>query len=157
MEVSRKDLEERYAELNDDALLSRYSSGTLTELAAAVAREELERRGIPLPQPPAPEAPEPEPPAPPDIASAGSLVTISAKLNWFEANILCSLLHSEGIPAQLADTHLATAHHFLSFATGGIRIFVPERSVARVREIAAAFQRGEYSLDDDATDEPAKP
>jgi len=151
MDVSRKDLEERYAELNDDALLKRYSSGTLTELAAGAAREELERRGIPLPQP---TAPEPPPPAAPDIATAGPLVAISAKLTWFEANILCSLLHSEGIPAQLADTHLATAHHFLSFATGGVRILIPERSVARVSEIVAAFERGEYSLDDDDTEPP---
>ena len=139
MEVSRKDLEERYAELKDEALLERYSSGTLTELAAGVARAELQRRGISLPQPP---APEPEPPAAPDLALAGPLV---------------SFVHSEGIPAQLADTHVATAHHFLSFATGGIRILVPQRSVTRVREIAAAWQRGEYALEDDGTEEPAKP
>jgi hypothetical protein len=150
MEVSRKDLEERYAELNDEALLDRYSSGTLTELAAQVARAELGRRGLPLPQPAPPESP-----AGPDLAMAGPLVAITAKLTWFEANILCSLLHSEGIPAQLADTHVATAHHFLSFAAGGIRILIPERSVTRVREIMAAFQRGEYALEDDGTDEPA--
>lgn len=152
MEVSRKDLEERYAELNDEALLARYSSGTLTELAAAVARAELLRRGIPLPRPTAAEAS-----AAPDLATAGPLVAVATKLQWFEANILCSLLHSEGIPAQLADTHLATTHHFLSFATGGIRVLVPQRSVTRVREIIAALQRGDYALDDDATEEPAKP
>src|SRR5688572_27507083 len=90
MEVSRKDLEERYAELNDEALLARYSSGTLTELAAAVARAELLRRGIPLPRPTAAEAP-----AAPDLATAGPLVAVATKLQWFEANILCSLLHSE--------------------------------------------------------------
>ena len=152
MEVSRKDLEKRYAELNDEALLERYSSGTLTELAAQVARAELRLRGLPLPQP----APDPEPPAGPDLATAGPLVAITAKLTWFEANILCSLLHSEGIPAQLADTHVATAHHFLSFAAGGIRILIPEHSITRVRDIMAALQRGEYAIEDDGTDEPAR-
>ena len=152
MDVSRKDLEERYAELNDDALLERYSSGTLTELATGVARAELRRRGIELPQPPAAEPAATESPAAPDLAAAGPLVAVAAQLTWYEANILRSLLHSEGVAAELADAHLATAHHFLSAATGGVRILVPERSLARVREITAALQRGEYALDDDGTE-----
>ena len=154
MEVSRKDLEERYAELNDEALLERYSSGTLTELATGVARAELRRRGIALPQPPAAEPAATDAPAAPDLATAGPLVAVTAHLTWYEANILCSLLHSEGVAAELADAHLATAHHFLSAATGGVRILVPERSLPRVREIMAAFQRGEYALDDDGTEQP---
>jgi hypothetical protein len=144
MDVNRQELERRYAEVNDQELLDRDASGTLTELAKSVVRAELRRRGI---TPPTPTPREGHTPAPPP-AAAGPLVPIAAQLTWSEANILCSLLHSEGIAAEPMDSYLATAHPILSSVTGGIRILVPEAEVAHVHEVIAALKRGDYALEE---------
>jgi hypothetical protein len=146
MDVNRQDLERRYADVNDQELLDRYASGTLTELAESVVRAELRRRGLTPPEAPAPS----EDVAPAAIPrAAGPLVPIAAQLTWSEANILCSLLHSEGIAAEPMDAYLATAHPILSSVTGGIRILVPESNLARVHEVIAALKRGDYALEED--------
>jgi hypothetical protein len=71
--------------------------------------------------------------------------------------MLCSLLHSEGLACQLADAYLSTAHHFLSAATGGVRLLVAERDLPRVSEVIAALKRGDYALDDESVKESDEP
>src|SRR5688500_5764889 len=143
MKVSREELERRYAEVSDQELLDRHSSGTLTELANSVVRQELRRRGIPLAL--APDEPTAhEPPVP---EARGPLVPVATQLTYTEANILCSLLNSEGIAAELAHAYLSTAHHFLSASTGGVRLLVAESDLPRVGEVIAALKRGEFALD----------
>jgi len=152
MDVTRKDLEQRYAEVNDQALLDGYASGTLTEMAASVVRDELRRRGIPLPTAPT-EQTAPVPHAP---AGTGPLVSVAKQLTWVEANILCSLLNSEGIAAELGDAYLATAHQFLSSTTGGISLLVHESNLLRARDVIAAMKRGEFALDDEGREQSSK-
>jgi hypothetical protein len=146
MEVSREDLERRYAEVSDQELLDRYSSGTLTELAKSVVREESRRRGLSV----ALATDEPAALEPPVPQARGPLVPVATQLTYTEANILCSLLNSEGIACELAHAYLSTAHHFLSASTGGVRLLVAESDLPRVREVIAALKRGEYALDHEA-------
>jgi hypothetical protein len=141
MDTTRSDLERRYAHVSDEELRDRYASGTLTELAKSVVRDELRRRAIAVPTPRAA-------PATPSPVATATLVPIAAQLTWTEANILGSLLHTEGIAAQLLDEYLATGHPVLSSVTGGIRLLVPEASVPRVHEVIAALRRGDYALEE---------
>ena len=87
-------------------------------------------------------------PADPPPVGTGPLVSIATQLTYTEAHILSSLLSSEGIAVELGDAHLATAHQFLSAATGGVRLLVQASNVARVSEVIAALKRGDYALDD---------
>jgi hypothetical protein len=143
MDVTRAELERRYAAVSDQELLDRHSSGTLTELANSVVREELRRRGISVASAPN----EPTGHEPPVPEARGPLVPLAAQLTYTEANILCSLLNSEGIACELAHAYLSTAHHFLSASTGGVRLLVAESDLPRVGEVIAAFKRGDYALD----------
>ena len=144
MDISRKELEQRYAAVNDEALLDRYTSGTLTELAMGVVTDELRRRGIALPKT---ARAEPELADAPPVGT-GPLVSIASQLTFTEAHVLASLLRSEGIAVELGDAHLATAQNFLSAATGGVRLLVQASNVPRVGEVIAALKRGDYALDD---------
>ena len=56
MSVTHADLEARFRKLEDDELLRRSQSGDLTEMAQAIARTEIERRGLKSREPP--ESPE---------------------------------------------------------------------------------------------------
>jgi hypothetical protein len=143
MEITRQDLERRYAEVSDQELLDRHASGTLTELATDVVREELRRRGIAVASAPD----EPTADEPPIPRARGPLVPVALQLTYTEASIVCSLLNSEGIACELAHAYLSTAHHFLSAATGGVRLLVAESDLPRAGEVIAAFKRGEYALD----------
>lgn len=89
----------------------------------------------------------PADPAAPAPAPA-DLVRITTHLEWAEAHVLQSLLESEGIPVVLADTNLATAHPFLSSATGGIRALVHAKNLTRAQEVIAALKRGDFELDE---------
>lgn len=146
MNINREDLKTRFRTLADEVLLQRYLSGGLTELALDVAREELCERGIELPML-ANEDPVDDQRV--FSESSGTLVYVANHLTWIEAQLLCSFLDSEGIPATLADAHMSTTNQFLSIAGGGVRVLVHENNLTKASEIVAAFKRGEYQLDDD--------
>ena len=63
--------------------------------------------------------------------------------------MLCECLHASGIPAQTADTNLVQTNLLLSVAVGGASVRVPANFVEEARTVIAAFERGEFSLDDD--------
>lgn len=77
------------------------------------------------------------------------LETVARCNDAVEAQLLMNLLQSEGIPASLADAHLIQAYQLLSIAIGGVRVRVPARHVADAQRIIAAFEAGEYALDED--------
>ena len=146
MNPTREELESRCRILDDDVLLTRYTSGTLTELAQSVILDELRSRGI--------EPPNFSTPAATDIFTytgkrEGDLKSISRYLSWEEAHVLCALLESEGIDAFPADANLAIVHQFLSTAAGGVRVLVHEADLHRALQITDALKRGDYSLDED--------
>jgi Putative prokaryotic signal transducing protein len=146
MEPTRQDLEARYREIDDDELLRRFSSGTLIALAQSVARDELRRRRLPIPKenPAQTNAQEPMP------GDGDDLVAVARFFATTDAHILAGLLTAEGVPAFVADVHATQAQPHLAIATGGVRVLVHAREEKRAHEIVAAFNRGEYSLADDA-------
>ena len=148
MEVSREDLAERFGALSDEVLLERIRAGTLTPLALEVATAELRARGIEVTADSDAANDEPEEDsddADPDV----DLVSVARFSNPVEANVLRACLESHGIYAFVWGEHLGTANVFLSMASGGIRVQVREDQVDQAKEVIAAFERGDFAIDDD--------
>ena len=142
MDISRDELAMRFRDLSDEELLNRLRAGTLTPLAAEVASTELRSRGI---EPPSAEADDNA-----VMVPAGKLVTVAEFWNPVEANLLRSLLQSEGIFVHLWGEHLGVAHTFLSVASGGMKVQGPASQVAQAQELIAAFKRGDLAMDEEA-------
>lgn len=151
--ITRLSLIENLALLGDDELRRMLGSSDFTELARDVARRELQSRGID-PAQPADEAdnvPPPEDPIEADdevAADGGDLVELARFCNPMDGQMLRSRLDAEGVPAIVADAHMAQANPLLAIALSGVRVLVPERYLARGREIMRDIQAGQYALDD---------
>jgi len=127
-----------HRELADAALLERLASGALTDEARRIALDECARRRLSIPTPD----------LPPTSVTAAGLRPFITHLDWTDAQVLKSLLESEGIPVHAADSHLATANPFLSNATGGIRLWLPENHLARAHEIVRMLKEGAFQIDE---------
>jgi len=66
-----------------------------------------------------------------------------------EAFLLRGCLQAAGVPAAVADAHLVQTHTLLAGAVP-VRVLVPEHRVTEAEAVVAAFQRGDFSLPDDA-------
>lgn len=77
------------------------------------------------------------------------LVTVAHFTDPLQANVLRACLESHGIFAFLWGEHLGVAHLFLSAATGGMRVQVRSNQVAQAKAVIAAFERGDFALDED--------
>lgn len=142
---SEPELAKRFDAMSNKELLNLLRAGTLTPLAVEVASAELRSRGVePSPLSTA-AARDREPAIPP-----GELVTVGEFWNPIEANLLRSLLQSEGIFVHLWGEHLGVAHTFLSVASGGMKVQVPRNQAAQARELIAAYKRGELALEEDS-------
>jgi Putative prokaryotic signal transducing protein len=149
MDVSEADLTEHFRALSDEALLERLQEGTLTALALEVAEREAHSRGLELP---------PAPADPDAVADSGEsdepdddidLVTVAQFANPLKANVLRACLESHGIFAYVWGEHLGVAHIFMSIAGGGVRVQVRSDQVAEAREVIAAFERGDFAIDEE--------
>ena len=80
--------------------------------------------------------------------SAGDLVTITRVFNTLEAEALRGCLEAQGIPATLGDVQTIQTDTLLTHALGGIRVMVPESFARAARATLAAFERGEYAIDE---------
>ena len=150
MDVSEADLTEHFRELSDEALLERLQEGTLTALALEVAAREVRSRGLKLPT---------AAPADTDaVADSGEsdepdddidLVTVAQFTNPLKANVLRACLESHGIFAYVWGEHLGVANVFLSIAGGGVRVQVRSDQVAQAREVIAAFERGDFAIEEE--------
>jgi hypothetical protein len=78
------------------------------------------------------------------------LVTIKHFVNPLQASLARSQLESEGIFVHLWGEHLGIANIVFSAATGGMRLQVRSDQADRAREILAAVERGDYSLDENS-------
>lgn len=76
-------------------------------------------------------------------------VILARGLEPAAAHILCSLLASAGIAADAGDANLIQTHPLLAIAVGGVKIRVPQSQLADATELLAAYERGEFALDDD--------
>ena len=130
-------------DLDDEALLQRYASGDLTELAQEVARQELLSRGLALP------TLQPESEAAVEESFNGELTLLRNQLAGPTAQVLCAFLESEGIPAVLENLHWNTMYSLISYSTGGVRLMVHTGDLERARELLTAFDRGDFALDED--------
>lgn len=83
----------------------------------------------------------------------GDLKTVARFDDPTEAQLLQGLLQSEGIPASLADAHLVQAYRLLSSALGGVRVQVPAHRFDEAMQVIAAFEAGDYALDEDSDPE----
>jgi len=142
MDVDRIDLANRFSQLSDEVLLSRFSSGTLTELASVIAAEEIRRRGLELPEVSKPEAPETH-------EYAGDYEAVARFFNVMDAHVVCSCLEAAGIPAYIADAQIVQTNSLWAPAVGGARIMVQARYVEDAKEVIAAFNSGVLALQDE--------
>jgi Putative prokaryotic signal transducing protein len=150
MDVSEADLTEHFRALSDEALLERLRAGTLTALALEVAEREARSRRLEIPtaEPEADavsESDESDGPGDDDI----DLVTVAQFSNPLKANVLRACLESHGIFAYVWGEHLGVAHIFMSIAGGGVRVQVRSDQVAEAREVIAAFERGDFAIDEE--------
>lgn len=78
------------------------------------------------------------------------LVELARYLVPLEASMVCGCLVASGVPAALADANLVQTDMLLAPALGGVRILVPPARLAEAQGVLAAFERGEFMLDEDA-------
>jgi hypothetical protein len=151
VDVSEADLTEHFRALSDQALLEQLRAGTLIPLALDLAEREARSRGLEIP------SAEPGPvdgAAEPDESDASGdddidLVTVAQFSNPLKANVLRACLESHGIFAHVWGEHLGVANIFLSIAGGGVRVQVRSDQVAEAREVMAAFERGDFAIDEE--------
>ena len=83
-----------------------------------------------------------EPPPP------GELVVVTRVFNVLEAEALRGCLEAQGIPATLGDVQTIQTDTLLATAMGGIRVMVPEPFVRDARVALAAYERGDFAIDE---------
>jgi hypothetical protein len=85
-----------------------------------------------------------------EAPSGRDLFVVAKYLVPTDAHLVQGCLAAAGIPAVVADDNHVQANLLLSPALGGVRVLVPEVFLRQAQEILAAFERGEFELDDDA-------
>ncbi|MDB5918630.1 MAG: hypothetical protein JWR40_2864 [Massilia sp.] len=66
-----------------------------------------------------------------------------------DAYLLAGCLVAGGVPAVVADANHVQADLLIAPALGGVRILAPASYLVQAQEILAAYERGDYALDDD--------
>ncbi len=93
------------------------------------------------------------------IASAGmeaealpgrDLFVVAKCLVPTDAYLLQGCLVAGGVPAVVADANHVQADLLIAPALGGVRILAPAAYLQQAEEILAAYERGDYQLDDNA-------
>ena len=77
-------------------------------------------------------------------------VELARYLVPMDATLVQGCLAAAGIPAVLADANLVQTDLLLAPALGGVGILVPEDVLRRAEAVLAAYERGEFALDEDA-------
>jgi len=83
-------------------------------------------------------------------ASNAAQVELARYLVPMDARLAQGCLVAAGIPAVLADANLVQTDLLLAPALGGVGILVPEDWLRRAEAVLAAYERGEFALDEDA-------
>ncbi|HEX4585517.1 MAG TPA: DUF2007 domain-containing protein [Burkholderiaceae bacterium] len=145
MSDQRSELVETFRAMSDGELVERWRSGNLTEIAAEVARAELVRRHMAVPDVIASES------ADDDTSAQGAvtLVTVARSLEPLQIEMLRARLEAEGIPAFAVDAGINRINPFYSIAVGGVRLMVPRESADDARRIVDLVRSGGLALRED--------
>jgi DNA-binding transcriptional MocR family regulator len=145
MTPDREELAARFAELDDADLLGRIESGDLTALAQEVAIAEAHRRGLAM------AALRADAEGGVEVTPGhGPLKICTRFLLPVDAHLFAARLIEEGIAARVmgADTIYAVGAFMGSLARGGVRVMVPESQFDDAQRVLAAFDAGEYAIDE---------
>lgn len=143
MNNNRDDLEERYNQFSDEEIIRLFSSGNLTDLAQSVALNELKLRHLALPSEINSDVESIE------IANLEANMRVVAEhLTIVEANILCGLIQTEGIPADVGDSNLTNVISPFPSAFGNAYVRVPLEYVKQAMDFINAYNQGKYEFDD---------
>jgi Zn-dependent alcohol dehydrogenase len=66
-----------------------------------------------------------------------------------DAAMVQGCLVASGVPAVLGDANLVQAYAGAVMGLGGVRVLVPQRYLQQALEALAAYERGEFALDDE--------
>lgn len=83
-----------------------------------------------------------------ETTSSRDLFTVASYYIPTYAHIVQGCLVAAGIPAVVADDNLVQTDSLLTPALGGVRILAPKEYLQQAHEVIAAFNRGEYQLDE---------
>ena len=75
-------------------------------------------------------------------------VTVGRFVDVHQAFVLQSCLHAAGVPAEVADAHMAQTHSLLAGAIPA-RLQVPHSWQDQASRVLEAFERGDFALPDD--------
>lgn len=78
------------------------------------------------------------------------MVILKRDLEPTQAHLLGSFLRRCGIAAETGDADLVRIQPLLAIALGGAKIRVPQSQVAEALDLLAAFERGEFALDENS-------
>ena len=151
--LNPEQLQRRYAELDDGALITLLQNNGLIQSAQEIAMRELTSRGITLGQTQAEAGTEIELARDEETdfndESMDSLTEVARFNAPVEGHMLEARLHAEGIPAWATDTNTIQALSHLTVALGGVRVMVPSHLLMDAREVMRRLEAGEFALDDD--------
>ena len=146
MKTERDDLIDTYHDMSTDELLDHWESGTLTNLAAQIAGEELTRRGVVLP--PVENIDED---ADSEAEEKQEFETVARSFTPTEMHILRGRLEADGIPTFIADDNINQTN--LAIAAGGVRLQVAHQHVEEAKRIVAEVQAGQRDLSNSSLEE----
>ncbi len=79
----------------------------------------------------------------------GPLETCARFVNPLEAQIFAARLAAEGVTARVMDSNSTYADGFVAgVGAGGIRVMVPRSQMDAAKRVLAAFNAGEYAIDE---------
>jgi hypothetical protein len=82
-------------------------------------------------------------------AASGPLCVATRFLLPLDAQMFAARLEQEGIAAQVMDADTIYAVGAYSLARGGVRVMVSQSQLAAAERVLAAYNAGEYAIDED--------
>lgn len=76
------------------------------------------------------------------------LFVVAARARVTDAALVQGCLVASGVPAVLADANLVQAYAGAVTALGGVPIMVPQRYLQQALDVLAAYDRGDFALDE---------
>jgi hypothetical protein len=145
MEAQKSYMQAHFARLENTELQRLVLGDQITDAARVLALAELQARGAALTL----DTNEVSH-ATSDDVDLGPFETLRQFLDPTEAHMVAARLQASGVPAFVADANLVQANMLLGIALGGVRLQVPAGLITEAKNILAAYERGEFSLDDES-------